>query len=247
MRADPLRSLAFLTVGILIGSLLGYFIPIKGANKDSISEENLLVSQIPTPETSDTQLFSDPQGRYRLDLPKDWTKIEMGESFPDSNHFQAVDGSTFIINSEETTSENLSTFLASRDQRDLTSWEGKPSRRVIDQLEVEVFGLPAIRRTEHWLAADFQTVNTYSLINGTVYSFYIIPLELPYNQTDAFSKYQEIIDSFEPLLKQSEFKCPQSGWVNCMPILNDVGKKACSEDAVRWYRSNCPGFQGLAM
>lgn len=45
----------------------------------------------------------------------------------------------------------------------------------------------------------------------------------------------------------SSYACPENGWVNCMPILNEAGKKACSPEAMNWYKNNCPNFQGGAL
>lgn len=45
---------------------------------------------------------------------------------------------------------------------------------------------------------------------------------------------------------EAMYQCPENGWVNCMPILTEDAKKACSKEAVQWYRSNCPKFEGLA-
>lgn len=43
------------------------------------------------------------------------------------------------------------------------------------------------------------------------------------------------------------YTCPANGWQNCMPILSEEGKKACSEEAMAWYKDNCPNFQGGAL
>jgi hypothetical protein len=45
----------------------------------------------------------------------------------------------------------------------------------------------------------------------------------------------------------SDYSCPKGGYVNCMPMLDEAGKKACSSDAMIWYRENCPDFQGAAL
>jgi hypothetical protein len=42
------------------------------------------------------------------------------------------------------------------------------------------------------------------------------------------------------------FICPKNGWINCMPIVTDEAKKNCSKEAVEWYKSNCPNFEGVA-
>ena len=42
------------------------------------------------------------------------------------------------------------------------------------------------------------------------------------------------------------FTCPANGWANCMPMLSEEGKRACSVEAMAWYKANCPNFQGIA-
>ena len=43
------------------------------------------------------------------------------------------------------------------------------------------------------------------------------------------------------------YVCPSNDWVNCMPILDETKKKACSPEAMTWYKTNCPNFQGGAL
>lgn len=43
------------------------------------------------------------------------------------------------------------------------------------------------------------------------------------------------------------YKCPENGLVNCMPILDEARQKACSPQAMEWYKTNCPNFQGGAL
>jgi len=44
----------------------------------------------------------------------------------------------------------------------------------------------------------------------------------------------------------STYTCPANGWQSCMPILSEEGKKACSKEAIDWYKANCPNFEGIA-
>lgn len=44
----------------------------------------------------------------------------------------------------------------------------------------------------------------------------------------------------------ADYQCPENGWINCMPILTEKAKKACSKEALKWYKSNCPKFEGVA-
>jgi hypothetical protein len=43
------------------------------------------------------------------------------------------------------------------------------------------------------------------------------------------------------------YTCPKNGWVDCMPVLDAAKKKACSPDAMSWYKINCPDFRGGAL
>ncbi len=43
------------------------------------------------------------------------------------------------------------------------------------------------------------------------------------------------------------YTCPPSGYVDCMPIMDETKKKACSPEAMSWYEANCPNFQGGAL
>ena len=48
------------------------------------------------------------------------------------------------------------------------------------------------------------------------------------------------------VVTNNKYQCPKTGWVNCMPILTEDAKKACSSDAIKWYKTNCPNFKGTA-
>lgn len=41
--------------------------------------------------------------------------------------------------------------------------------------------------------------------------------------------------------------CPESGWVDCMPVLDAAQEKNCSVAAMDWYKQNCLNFQGVAL
>lgn len=43
-----------------------------------------------------------------------------------------------------------------------------------------------------------------------------------------------------------EYQCPEAEWVNCMSILTEKSKKACSKEALEWYKNNCLNFKGAA-
>ena len=43
------------------------------------------------------------------------------------------------------------------------------------------------------------------------------------------------------------YTCPPGGYVDCMPVLTPEKQKACSTDAMTWYKANCPDFKGGAL
>ncbi|MGA3291588.1 MAG: hypothetical protein ABSC49_00365 [Candidatus Microgenomates bacterium] len=44
----------------------------------------------------------------------------------------------------------------------------------------------------------------------------------------------------------SKYTCPASGYVDCMPSGNGSTNPNCSAEAMGWYKTNCPNFQGGA-
>ena len=54
------------------------------------------------------------------------------------------------------------------------------------------------------------------------------------------------IEITKPQKEVVEYTCPTSGWVDCMPRVGAPASKACSSEAVAWYKQNCPNYQGLA-
>lgn len=58
--------------------------------------------------------------------------------------------------------------------------------------------------------------------------------------------FDQILSTFKFLDNETEYTCPKGGWVNCMPILTEEAKKACSSQALEWYKKNCPNFKGVA-
>lgn len=40
--------------------------------------------------------------------------------------------------------------------------------------------------------------------------------------------------------------CPPNGYIDCMPVLDATKQKACSAEAMAWYKANCPNFKGGA-
>lgn len=57
----------------------------------------------------------------------------------------------------------------------------------------------------------------------------------------------ERIQIIKGTLPSASYTCPASGWVDCQPILDVAKQKACSSQAMAWYKENCPDFQGGAL
>lgn len=53
-------------------------------------------------------------------------------------------------------------------------------------------------------------------------------------------------DASGTCIKKGTYTCPSSGYVDCMPVMDDAKKKACAPEALTWYKANCPNFQGGA-
>lgn len=200
-RTGPLlliSCLIFLIIGVLLGLLFASRYPELNIFPAQITTTPPLLSPTPTSSSTMQTITNDFSG-YRVLIPGDWIRIESENSLREQDQFQATDGSILNILVIDSATESLTDFLAKQDETDSTSWEGKPGRKVLTSEKTTVSGLPAVERTEEWLAADFTTINTYTLVNGKVISFYIVPLEIPYKQTKIFTFYQDVLDSFEPL------------------------------------------------
>lgn len=71
---------------------------------------------------------------------------------------------------------------------------------------------------------------------------------ISYNQTNITEEQSQILSTFKFIdTSTSSYQCPASGWVGCMPILSEEGKRACSTEAMAWYKANCPNFKGAAL
>lgn len=42
------------------------------------------------------------------------------------------------------------------------------------------------------------------------------------------------------------YTCPQTEWVNCMPILTPETQKSCTKEYLDWATKNCSNFKGAA-
>ncbi len=56
----------------------------------------------------------------------------------------------------------------------------------------------------------------------------------------------QILSTFKFIDSSMSYTCPASGYVDCMPS-PDGPKPSCTKEAMDWYKTNCPGFQGGAL
>jgi hypothetical protein len=52
---------------------------------------------------------------------------------------------------------------------------------------------------------------------------------------------------FTEATTSAKYSCPVSGYVDCMPVLDEAKKITCSAEAMAWYKASCPNFQGGAL
>lgn len=45
----------------------------------------------------------------------------------------------------------------------------------------------------------------------------------------------------------SDFLCPTTEWIDCMPSAGGMGKIECTNDFLSWAKINCPDFKGAAL
>jgi hypothetical protein len=130
--------------------------------------------------------------------------------------------------------------------------KGKPGELVFDSQENITFaGQPGIK-LNNVFAFDQSLEKIYITYNNFLYLIdYPTKTENP-NLLDPIQNYdvvQLILTTFNFLNSPSSagYKCPANGWVDCMPVMDEAKKKACSPEAMNWYKNNCPNFQGGAL
>lgn len=47
-------------------------------------------------------------------------------------------------------------------------------------------------------------------------------------------------------IEESEYTCPGTEWVNCMPIVLPERQWRCTVEYLSWAQENCPNFKGAA-
>lgn len=153
---------------------------------DSASGSNLqpprIVLRTPSASPSATPSiaftpYADPQGRFSIGIPPQWTT----EALPQSDEasgvvlHQPLGASIRIVLSPALLDPTLDQWLQERDQRDQTSYEGRPGKKILSTRRTTVDGRFAVERIEEWLAAGLTTVSTYLLDGKTAYVIELVP------------------------------------------------------------------------
>lgn len=117
--------------------------------------------------------------------------------------------------------------------------------------EFNISGLQGIE-TNYPLPGPFGNngINYFIVNNNKLFS-----LRMGYGFFDTEEDESKIKTIFNQILStfkftnttNSDYTCPANGWQDCMPILSESEKKACSQEAMAWYKANCPNFQGGAL
>lgn len=118
---------------------------------------------------------------------------------------------------------------------------------VSDTKQILVDGMPATYQMETQSGGQFPgiSIRAYLKSGSDTYLFSL---------TDSTKKdlLDQILSTFKFIETASptpaaQYTCPTGGYVDCMPVLDAAKQKACSSDAITWYKANCPSFKGVAM
>ena len=110
---------------------------------------------------------------------------------------------------------------------------------VINDTPVEIDGLKGVKNvSENLITVRVKKQDAWYLVS---YQFE------KQGESDKSAVFDQILSTFKFTdQEETKYTCPQNGWENCMPILSEEGKLACSKEAEAWYKANCPNFKGLA-
>lgn len=204
--AIPPKKILVPTFILLVTGLalsLGILIMVFCSTRPPIRLTPLPTPEIqPSPATDPTvswQTIQDDKYLYLVKIPSDWVETEQSADFDYIRSFTAPDGSYFEILVTANITTTLDQYLAYRDRKSATSWEGKPSKLVINTAPASIAGQPAVHRLERLLAADMTVEVTYAKFGSQVISLTNRPDpsgELDYSAVGL--NYDNILNSFTP-------------------------------------------------
>ena len=236
----PALTLILLILLLLTATLVIYlFLQVR-----QLTLEKLTPSPTPTPSPS-----ADPTAGW-----KTYTHKDLGFEIKVPTALEIIEKPVIRIG------DKISIFTSTNNPESC-----KGDCQIIDEAETKIVNQTTMRYLSGW----------WGEIGGNIaqsYVSYVIPLdgnyiqiqlqELPFSaeyipgrniqkiQANELQQFDQILSTFKftnDLRQNALYTCPQNGWVNCMPILSEEGQKACSDEAMDWYKSNCPDFQGAAL
>lgn len=216
--------------------------------------------QIPTPTPSIVYQKTYTNNRYQFTLthPSDWEirpdetgyiqqtpgvieRVTIGPTSLQGGHYAAVEirkqgVDAYIAELMQQTNQYNEHLKQLDNAAEITTLASRKEGTFLNQNATMLTFLEGSTKKEYYIIEK----------NGSLYSFFV-HLE-PTNGPIA----QQILSTFTftnqptPTSPVSAYTCPVNGWQNCMPILSEEGKRACSPEAFDWYEANCPNFQGGA-
>lgn len=171
--------------------------------KRQVQNQTSAITQTPTPTPtalpSNWQTFTNDLFHFQFAYPPLWHQIKDSSKFQNFFVFEATDKSQLQIIIDTTTKNTLTDYLDALDRTNQTSWEGKPSKKVLSLSNVKVGSFNAIERKEEWLAAGFTTLATYTKVDDKIFIFNILPGDKSFDHNDIYSSYPAILSSFKSL------------------------------------------------
>lgn len=181
------------------------------------------ISNTPTPtfdETTNWKTYTNKLSLYSLKYPSTWKVLDLSEGTQIEIYFQpdkTKPVGELLIEKISKVPGNISQFIDSK------SIGGLTAKCMSDQTAIKTW--------------------CYLENNNNKISILIVnDKDLEYNKI-----LEKILSTFKFTNTTTQYTCPTSGWVDCMPVLDEAKKLACSDEAMTWYKTNCPNFQGGAL
>ncbi|KKR72708.1 MAG: hypothetical protein UU81_C0010G0054 [Microgenomates group bacterium GW2011_GWC1_41_8] len=203
----PLKII-LIAIGILLaGAILVFVYQTIQANRSwRFTEPPDMMGSInqvsPSPildETAEWKTYTNTNSisGFQIDIPSIWKELEHSSSFENSSMFQAPDGSQIDLTVEQTTFNDLDSYLSDLDKTNTTAWEGKPSKTIKQTQLITIGNAKGIIRVEDWLAAGFTTKVTYIINDNKVFSITLLPYgDGNFETQEAAKKYDHILSTF---------------------------------------------------
>lgn len=128
---------------------------------------------------------------YSLGLPLDWVLNDVTSKNSEIIRFASPSGELLEVTAYA--ADSLDSAMHARDASTATGYEGQPSITVLDSVDLQIDGEPAIRRHERMNAAGMDSYAAYTFHNGKLY-------QLRFTREDGsipdLSLFDEVLGSF---------------------------------------------------